>query len=139
MCPAADPTCTLMPVGAKAASVTHLPHDRRRGEPGVFLQDAFGEVLLQPCEVAQPHVGQVLTVVHAGRLISGHEAFDEPAAQNTDKLFYIEQLYHVVADPVLFTYLLMTLTAQVLLSRSFLAIKPLQQFSIFVAILVIVA
>lgn len=81
-------------------SATHLPHDRRRGEPGVFLQDGFGKVLLQPCEVALPHVGQVLTVVHAGRLISGHETFDEPAAQIADSLFYIELLYCDVTDSI---------------------------------------
>lgn len=43
-----------------------------------FFQDSFWEVLGQTCEVVLPHVGKVLTVVHAGGLIPGHESFDEP-------------------------------------------------------------
>lgn len=35
---------------------------------------------------------------------------------------------------IMLSYFLMTLTAHALLSRSFLASRPLQQFSIFVAI-----
>ena len=64
----------LQPFG----ETTHLLHYRRRREPSVFLQDCSGKVLFQPREVVLPHVRQVLAVVNAGRLIPGHETFDEP-------------------------------------------------------------
>lgn len=58
--------------------IAYLLQDRRRWEPMFFLQDSFGEVLSQTREVVLPYVGKVLTVVHAGGLIPGHESFDEP-------------------------------------------------------------
>lgn len=44
----------------------------------LFLQDSFGEILSQTREIVLPHIGQVLAVVHTGRLIPGYESFDEP-------------------------------------------------------------
>lgn len=58
-----------------------LLHDGWSREPMVFLQHSFGEVFSQSREVVLPHVGQVLAVVHTGRLISGNESFDEPGQE----------------------------------------------------------
>lgn len=62
----------------------YLLQDRRSCEPMFFLQDHLGEVLGQTCEVVLPYVGKVLTVVHAGGLIPGHESFDEPEQKKSD-------------------------------------------------------
>lgn len=122
--------------------ITDLLHYRRRGEPRVFLQDCFGKAFPQPCEVVLPHICQVLTVVNAGWLISSYETFNEPRAKkqigrfplNRDCTAVIPISFNLQIDLTVLTYFLMTLTAHALFSRSFLAIRPLQQFSILVAI-----
>lgn len=59
-----------------------LLHDRRSREPMVFLQDSFGKVLSQTCEVVLPYVSKVFAVIHARGLIPGHESFDEPEPES---------------------------------------------------------
>lgn len=53
---------------------------------------------------------------------------------NRDCTAVIPISFNLQIDLTVLTYFLMTLTAHALFSRSFLAIRPLQQFSILVAI-----
>lgn len=64
--------------------ITDLLHHRWRSEPGVLLQDCFGEVFFQPGEVAVPHVCQILAVVVAQWLIPHYEAFNEPGTSTNN-------------------------------------------------------
>lgn len=66
--------------------ITDLLHYRRRGEPGVLLQDCFRKAVLQPHEVVLPHVRQVLSVINAGWLISGYETFNESRTKSNRRI-----------------------------------------------------
>lgn len=114
--------------------ITDLLHYRWRSEPGVLLQDSFGKVFSQPGEVAVPHVCQILAVVSAQWLIPHDEAFNEPRTSTSNSCLAV-RLHCSDPGHGIVTHLLMTLTAHALFSRSFRASRPLQQFSIFVAIL----
>lgn len=115
----------------------------------VFLQDILRKVFFQSYEVVLPHICQVFTVVSACWLIPGHETFNEPRtnqqisnlSSTSDAIRLFGYLTAVILislnlslDITVLTYFLITLTAHALFSRSFLAIKPLQQFSILVAV-----
>lgn len=82
--------------------ITHLLHYRWRGEPRVFLQDCFGKGFPQPCKIVLPHIGQVLTVLNAGWLVSSYETFNEPRTNQQTGNLTIETAWMLFSSHFIF-------------------------------------